>query len=74
MPPSEMRVFLEVGVGCDFYLPFFKLRPELKFMYSLGDCLDKKHADQVRDKNMLIYARSVSEAHSKMIALTFYFE
>ena len=67
-------VFLEVGVGCDFYLPFFKLRPELKFMYSLGDCLDKKHADQVRDKNMLIYARSVSEAHSKMIALTFYFE
>ena len=67
-------VFLEVGVGCDFYLPFFKLRPELKFMYSLGDCLDKKHADQVRDKNMLVYAKSVSEAHSKMIALTFYFE
>ena len=43
-------------------------------MYSLGDCLDKKHTDQVRDKNMLIYAKSVSEAHSKMIALTFYFE
>ena len=67
-------LFLELGVGCDFYLPFFKLRTELKFMYSLGDCLDKNHADQVRDKNMLIYTKSVSEAHSKMIALTFYFE
>lgn len=67
-------VFLELGVGCDFYLPFFKLRPELKFMYSLVNSLDKKHAEQVRDKNMLIYTNAVSEAHSKMIALTFYFE
>lgn len=67
-------VFLEIGVGCDFYLPFFKLRPELKFMYSLANSLDKKHAEQVRDKNMLIYTNAVSEAHSKMIALTFYFE
>lgn len=67
-------VFLEVGVGCDFYLPFFKLRPELKFMYGLSNCLDPKHAKQVRDKNMLIYTNAVTEAHSKMIALTFYFE
>lgn len=67
-------VFLELGVGCDFYLPFFKLRPELKFMYGLTNSLDKKHAEQVRDKNMLIYTNAVSEAHSKMIALTFYFE
>lgn len=67
-------VFLEVGVGCDFYLPFFKLRPELKFMYGLSNCLDTKHTKQVRDKNMLIYTNAVTEAHSKMIALTFYFE
>lgn len=67
-------VFLEFGVGCDFYLPFFKLRPELKFMYGLSNCLDTKHAKQVRDKNMLIYTNAVTEAHSKMIALTFYFE
>ena len=67
-------LFLEFGVGCDFYLPFFKLRPELKFMYGLGNCLDKNYANQVRDKNMLIYSQAVSEAHSKIIALTFYFE
>jgi hypothetical protein len=69
-----MDTFLEVGVGCDLYLPFFKLRPELKFMFGLSNCLDLKHADHLRDKNMLMYTNSVTEAHSKMIALTFYFE
>lgn len=67
-------VFLEIGVGCDFYLPFFKLRPELKFMYGLGNCLDSKHPDRLKDPMMKAYANSASEAHSKMIALTFYFE
>ncbi len=64
----------EVGFGCDFYLPFFKLRPELKFMYGLGNSLDTTHADRLRDKNMLRFAKSVKEAHTKMIVLSFYFE
>ena len=66
--------YLEVGVGCDFYLPFFKLRPELKFMYGLSNCLDINHAKELRDKSMLMYTNSANEARSKMIALTFYFE
>ena len=65
---------VEAGVGCDFYLPFFKLRPELKFVYALGNSLDTKHADELRDKNMLKYAQAVSKASSKMIVLSFYFE
>ena len=67
-------VCAEVGIGCDFYLPFFKLRPELKFMYGLGNSLDTNHPNQLRDKNMLPYAKSVKEAHTKMIVLSFYFE
>lgn len=67
-------VFLELGLGCDFYLPFFKLRPELKFCYGLTNSLDTKHPDQLRDQNMIMYAKSVKEAHSKIIALSFYFE
>ena len=67
-------VFLEVGLGCDFYLPYFTLRPELKFMYSLTNSLDKNHAKNLRDKNMLMYTNSVNETRAKMIALTFYFE
>lgn len=71
---NSFDVFAEVGIGCDFYLPFFKLRPELKFMYGLTNCLDKSHSKEIRDANMLPYVNAVSEAHSKIIALTFYFE
>ena len=67
-------VFVEVGLGCDFYLPYFKLRPELKFMYSLMNSFDKSHAKNLQDKNMLMYTNSVNETRAKMIALTFYFE
>lgn len=70
-------LFLEVGIGCDFYLPFFKLRPELKFSYGLTNCLDTKHADRFKDPSMAdryMYANSVKECRSKIIALTFYFE
>lgn len=67
-------VFLEAGIGCDFYLPFFKLRPELKFMYGLTNSLDHDHPNHLQDKAMLPYATSVNKARSKMIALTFYFE
>ena len=67
-------VFLEIGLGCDFYLPYFKLRPELKFMYSLTNSLDKNHAKDLQDKHMLMYTNAVDETRAKMIALTFYFE
>lgn len=67
-------LFLEAGIGCDFYLPFFKLRPELKFMYGLTNSLDTGHAAELRDANLRPYANSVSKARSKMIVLTFYFE
>ena len=36
-------VFAEIGVGCDFYLQYFKLRPELKFMFGLTNSYDKNH-------------------------------
>ncbi len=69
-----MDTFLEIGVGCDFYLPYFKARPELKFMYGLSNCLDTDHAKNMRNKNMLRFTNAVSEAHSKMITFTVYFE
>ncbi len=71
---KKTDIFLEIGLGCDFYLPFFKLRPELKFMYGLSNTYDKSHVNHVKDKSMLPYTMAAKEAHSKMIALTFYFE
>ena len=67
-------LFFELGIGCDFYLPFFKLIPELKFCYSLRDALDHGHSDELKDANKRIYTNAVASGHSKMIVLTFYFE
>ena len=65
---------IEVGLGCDLYLPFFKLIPELKFCYSLTNALDRSHADELQDTNKRMYANAVRSAQTKMIVLTFYFE
>lgn len=64
---------LEVGFGCDFYLPFFKLIPELKFCFGLADVLVKKRND-LTDKNLLKYTLSLDGALNRMMVLTFYFE
>ena len=71
---KKSDLFVEVGLGCDLYLPFFKLIPELKFCYSLRDALDHHHADELKDANMRMYTNAVTSGHSKMIVLTFYFE
>ncbi len=71
---KRYNTMLEIGLGCDFYLPFFKLIPELKFCFGLGDVLDHQHVNELRDENLRTYANSVSSAQSKMIVLTFYFE
>ncbi len=65
---------IEVGMGCDLYLPFFKIIPELKFCYSLTDCLDKNHVNELRDENLKAFTNSVRRGQNKMIVLTFYFE
>ena len=65
---------LEIGLGCDLYLPFFKLIPELKFCYSLINALDTSHANELQDTNKRMYANAVKSGQTKMIVLTFYFE
>jgi hypothetical protein len=71
---KRFDLMLEVGLGCDFYLPFFKLIPELKFSYGLINTLDEGHVSALTDVNKRVYAQSVSSARTKMIVLTLYFE
>lgn len=71
---KRFSTMLEVGLGCDFYLPFFKLIPELKFCFGLNNVLDTDHVNELRDANLKAFAGSVSSAQSKMVVLTFYFE
>lgn len=67
-------MFLTVGFGCDFYLPFFKLNPEIKFCFGLVDVLKHDRPDLVDDPLRLDVNRSVTKATSQMFVLSFYFE
>lgn len=68
-----MDIYMEVGMGCDIYLPFFKLNPELKFCFGLLDILKKDRSDLI-DGTLRKFTESLDGAHSKMVVLTFYFE
>lgn len=65
--------YAEVGLGCDFYLPFFKLIPELKFCFGLANLLEKKRND-LTDKSLMKFTQSLDRVNSRMIVLSFYFE
>ncbi len=64
---------IEIGVGCDFYLPYFKLCPELKFCFGLNEMLEKDRSDLV-DRELMKYPLSLSKATQRMIVLSFNFE
>lgn len=66
--------YLSVGLGCDFYLPFFKLNPEIKFCFGLTDILQHDRPDLVDNPEIYKITQSLTKAKSKMIVLTFYFE
>lgn len=65
---------VSVGFGCDLYLPYFKLIPELKFCFGLTDALQHDRPDLVDDQMRLNISNSVKKATTKMVVLSFYFE
>lgn len=67
-------IYLTVGFGADFYLPYFKLIPELKFCFGLTDVLRHKRPDLAEDPQRYKFTQSLSKATSNMMVLTFYFE
>lgn len=66
--------YLTLGIGCDFYLPFFKLNPEIKFCFGLTDILRHDRPDLEDDPEMMKITQSLAKAKSNMIVFTFYFE
>lgn len=66
--------YLTCGFGCDFYLPYFKLIPEVKFCFGLTDILQHDRPDLVDDPQKYKITRSLKKAVSRMVVLTFYFE
>jgi hypothetical protein len=56
---------VEIGVGFDFYLDFFKLSPEIKMVYGLNNVL-------VKDGG--VYSNPISRLNSKMFVFSLNFE
>ena len=71
---NSMDAYFTVGMGCDFYLPFFKLNPEIKFCFGLTDVLKHDRPDLVDDPQKIKMTESLTKVKSNMIVLTFYFE
>ena len=67
-------VMLTVGMGCDFYMPFFKLCPEIKFCFGLKNLLDKNRPDLEDRPEDYHFTESVNKIKSDMVVVTFYFE
>lgn len=70
---NRFDCYIEIGMGCDFYSPWFKFIPEIKFCWGLLDMINHKRSD-ISDPSQMIYTNSVKSARSKMFVLTFYFE
>lgn len=66
--------YLCVGMGVDFYLPFFKLNPEIKFCFGLTDVLKHDRPDLTDDPETFKITQSLKKVKSNMVVLTFYFE
>lgn len=66
--------YLTLGLGCDIYLPFFKLNPEIKFCFGLTDILRHDRPDLEDDPATLKITQSLSKVKSNMFMITFYFE
>ena len=62
-----------MGVGCDIYLPFFKLCPELSLSYGLGDVIQHERPD-IADDARFRFTQVLRSATPRMILLTFHFE
>ena len=67
-------VMLTVGMGCDFYMPFFKLCPEVKFCFGLKNLLDRNRPDLEDSPEVYRFTESVNKITSNMGMVTFFFE
>ena len=70
---KPLDCYFEIGMGCDFYFPFFKFIPELKFCFGLANILNTDRSDLV-DQTKTVFTKSVNKATSNMVVLTLYFE
>jgi len=63
----------EFGFGCNLYMPYFKLAPEIKFKFGLPDMLEKDRSDLLNEADKK-YTNALNRATTRMVVITFNFE
>ena len=70
--------FVEVGFGCDFYFPWFKLAPEIKYQIGFANVLTPiSEAEQAQWRlpaDDYFYSNTISRLTNQMISIVFNFE
>lgn len=69
---KPVDVFLETGLGCDFYLPYFKFGVELRFALGLTDILVKKH--DTKNPGYEAYTDALKKVNARLFTVCFNFE
>ena len=70
---KPMDYGISIGLGCDFYLAYVKVIPEIRFCFGLSDLLEKNRPD-LTDLSLIKYPNALSKGVSRMIIFTFNFE
>ncbi len=70
---TRIHPYVEFGVGCDLYLPYFRLVPELKFCLGLNDILIHHRTDQDSEA-FLRYTNAFDRITSRLLVLSLQFE
>lgn len=68
-----INTYLELGIGCDFYLPYFRLVPELKLSLGMGDVFVHNRSDQDKDVYRK-YTQAIDRITSRLIVFSLQFE
>ncbi|MFA6851480.1 MAG: porin family protein, partial [Selenomonadaceae bacterium] len=70
---KPVNLYWEIGTGCDFYLPYFRLVPELKFCLGLGDVFLHNRSDQDGEA-FSKYTNSFDKVASRLLVFSLQFE
>ena len=70
---KPLDFFAEVGIGCDIYLQYFKLAPELKFCVGFRNMIerDRPSIEKLED---IRYTNAIDRLCSRLLILSFNFE
>jgi hypothetical protein len=70
---NQLDYGIEFGIGFDFYLPYFKLAPELKMYLGFNDMLERDRPE-IANRSDLKYTNAIQKLTSRLFILSFNFE